>query len=140
MANRKRSGKKVLGGWRRWAKKSAQNALELARLGRLTAVEGAPFEVVERSRVYKLRRYGVGQPEKPSGPALLLIPPLMLTAEIYDVDPELSAVGMLTRAGIDAWVIDFGAPEREEGGMERTLDDHVRAIAEAVERVGATTG
>ncbi|RLB60687.1 MAG: acyl-CoA synthetase, partial [Deltaproteobacteria bacterium] len=140
MAKGKQKRRTLLGGWRRWANKSAQNALEIARLGRLTAVEGAPFEVVERSRVYRLRRYGVEQPGQPDRPALLLVPPLMLTAEIYDVDPELSAVGMLTRAGIDAWVIDFGAPEREEGGMERTLDDHVRAVAEAVERVATITG
>ncbi len=130
----------MLGGLRRWAKKSTQNALELARLGRLTAVEGEPFEVVDHTRVYKLRRYGLGQADQPRGPAILLVPPLMLTAEIYDVDPELSAVGMLARAGIDPWVIDFGAPEREAGGMERTLDDHVRAVAEAVERVATVVG
>src|SRR5262249_44720663 len=34
----------------------------------------------------------------------------------------------------------FGAPEREEGGMNRTLDDHVRAVSDAVERVHAATG
>ncbi|MBW2458244.1 MAG: AMP-binding protein [Deltaproteobacteria bacterium] len=140
MAHRKASSKTVLRGFRRWAKKSAQNAVELARLGRLTAVEGEPFEVVDHTRVYKLRRYGLGQAGQPRGPAILLVPPLMLTAEIYDVDPELSAVGMLARAGIDPWVIDFGAPEREAGGMERTLDDHVRAVAEAVERVATVVG
>ncbi|HSN25683.1 MAG TPA: hypothetical protein VLT45_05340, partial [Kofleriaceae bacterium] len=34
-----------------------ENALEIARAGRLTAPYGAPFEVVHQERVYRLRRY-----------------------------------------------------------------------------------
>ena len=129
-------------GWRRlrrWARKSAQNALELARLGRLAPADGLAFEVVDRNTHCRLRRY-VAAAASPGSEPLVLIPPLMLTAEIYDVAPDLSAARMLVDAGIDTWVIDFGAPEREEGGMERTLDDHVRAVAWAVERVVALTG
>ena len=37
-------------------------------------------------------------------------------------------------------MVDFGAPEREEGGLERTLADHVVAVCEAVERVREATG
>jgi len=37
-------------------------------------------------------------------------------------------------------VVDFGAPEREAGGLERTLADHVLAISDAVDRVRAATG
>jgi hypothetical protein len=33
-----------------------QNALEIARAGRLTAPYGAPFEVVHDDRTYRLRR------------------------------------------------------------------------------------
>ncbi len=64
----------------------------------------------------------------------------MVTAEVYDVAPDLSAVTALAAGGVDPWVVDFGAPEREEGGMRRTLDDHVRAVAEAVGRVREATG
>jgi putative long chain acyl-CoA synthase len=64
----------------------------------------------------------------------------MVTAEVYDVAPDLSAVSALAAGGVDPWVVDFGAPEHEEGGMRRTLDDHVRAVAEAVGRVREAAG
>ena len=117
------------------------NALEIARAGRLTAPYGAPFEVVHDEQIYRLRRYaphpeGVDRIAAP----LLLVPPLMVASEVYDISPDVSAVAYLTRAGVDVWLVDFGAPERERGGMERTLDDHVRAVSEAVDRVCAATG
>jgi putative long chain acyl-CoA synthase len=65
---------------------------------------------------------------------------MMLAAEIYDVSPTTSAVTILHEHGADPWVVDFGAPEREEGGLERTLADHVLAVADAVTRVGRATG
>ena len=42
-------------------------------------------------------------------------------------------------AGLDTWLIDFGTPEHEEGGLERTLDDHVRAVSHAIDHVRAAT-
>ncbi len=123
----------------------AHNALELIRLGRLAPRSDTPYEVFHRGEIYSLRRYapsgardGAAAPQR--GGPLLLIPPLMLTAEIYDVAPDLSAVATLRAAGVDTWVIDFGAPETVEGGMSRTIDDHIRAIADAVARVRAATG
>jgi pimeloyl-ACP methyl ester carboxylesterase len=71
---------------------------------------------------------------------VLLVPPMMLAAEIYDVSPATSAVTILDRHGADPWVVDFGAPEREEGGLERTLADHVLAVSDAVARVREITG
>ena len=123
---------------------AAQNALEVARFGGLaTDEQPSPYEVVAEHRVYRLRRYyrganGDGQPT--AGPAVLLVPPMMLAAEIYDVSPATSAVTILHQNGVDPWVVDFGAPEREEGGLERTLADHVLAISEAVDRVREVTG
>ncbi len=73
-------------------------------------------------------------------PAILLIPPLMITAEVYDIAPGGSAVETLMEHGIDAWVVDFGAPERQEGALARTLTDHVLAVSEAVDHVHAATG
>ncbi|MGN6103859.1 MAG: alpha/beta fold hydrolase [Kofleriaceae bacterium] len=132
----------------RWAKRlrrvglAWQNALELARAGRLTAPYGASFEVVYEDRIARLRRYertadpGVARVAAP----LLLVPPLMVASEVYDISPDVSAIAYLQRAGVDVWLVDFGAPEREEGGMERTLDDHVRAVSEAIGRVRDATG
>ncbi len=54
--------------------------------------------------------------------------------------PDVSAVAALAARGVEPWVVDFGAPEREEGGMRRTLDDHVRAVARSIERARALSG
>jgi putative long chain acyl-CoA synthase len=125
---------------------AAQNAFEVARFGGLaTDEQPSPFEVVAEHRVYRLRRYypstdGNGRDPAPARPAVLLVPPMMLAAEIYDVSPATSAVTLLHQNGIDPWVVDFGAPEREEGGLERTLADHVLAVSDAVDRVREATG
>jgi putative long chain acyl-CoA synthase len=116
---------------------AAQNALEVARFGGLDTDElPSPFEVVSEHRVYRLRRY---YPDHPVGAPVLLVPPMMLAAEIYDVSPSTSAVTILHQHGADPWVVDFGAPEREEGGLVRTLADHVLAVADAVARVSRVT-
>src|SRR5579872_3787152 len=118
---------------------AAQNALEVARFGGLaTDEEASPMEVASEQRVYRLRHYYPETSEP--GPPILLVPPMMLRAEIYDVAPSTSAVGILHEHGADPWVVDFGAPEREEGGLERTLADHVLAVSDAVDRVQALTG
>ncbi|MDQ6605672.1 MAG: AMP-binding protein [Actinomycetota bacterium] len=118
----------------------AQNALEVARFGGLaTGEEGSPYEVASEQRVYRLRHYypdGVSA----SAPPVLLIPPMMLAAEIYDVSVNTSAVTMLREQGVDPWVVDFGSPEHEEGGLERNLADHVLAVSDAVDRVRMATG
>jgi putative long chain acyl-CoA synthase len=118
---------------------AAQNALEVARFGGLTTDEvPSPYEIVAEHRVYRLRHYyGEGNG---GGPAVLLVPPLMLAAEIYDVSPATSAVTTLHENGADPWVVDFGAPEKEEGGLERTLADHIVAVSDAVDRVREATG
>ncbi len=71
---------------------------------------------------------------------MILVPPMMLAAEVYDVSPSSTAVGTLHAQGVDPWVVDFGAPEHEEGGLERTLADHVLAVSDAVDRVRKATG
>ena len=115
---------------------AAQNALEVARFGGLaTDEQPSPYEIAAEQRVYKLRHYYPGSGTRAP---VLLVPPMMLAAEVYDVSPATSAVTILREHGADPWVVDFGAPEREEGGLERTLADHVVAISDAVDRVQAT--
>jgi putative long chain acyl-CoA synthase len=112
---------------------AAQNALEVARFGGLaTDEEPSPYEVVAEERVYRLRHYFAGA--SAGGPTVVLVPPLMLAAEVYDVSSRTSAVRLLREHGVDPWVVDFGAPEREEGGLARTLADHVLAVSDAVDR------
>jgi putative long chain acyl-CoA synthase len=119
---------------------AAENALELARLGHFTDPEHAPYKVVHQMPIARLRRYGADGRVAPVRAPVLLIPPLMVTAEIYDVAPDISGVTALTQLGLDVWVIDFGSPELEEGGMHRTLDDHVKAVSDAVDYVRLATG
>ncbi len=124
----------------RRAAMATENAFELARLGRFTDPVHAPYKVAHRMEFARLRRYG-GDDHRPSVPApVLLIPPLMVTAEIYDVAPDISGVTALVAEGLDVWVIDFGSPEQEEGGMKRTFDDHIKAVNEAIDWLRDTTG
>src|ERR1700733_6103975 len=106
---------------------AAQNALEVARFGGLTTeAEPSPYEVAHEQRMFRLRRYfpRAGPAKGTDAAQMLLVPPLMLAAEIYGVAPASSAVSLMHEHGVDPWVIDFGAPERERGGLERTLADH----------------
>ncbi len=121
---------------------AAQNALEVARFGGLqTGEEASAYDVVVRTAMYRLRRYHPpANGAAPAGPPVLLVPPMMLAADVYDVSPQSSAVAVLREHGADPWVVDFGAPEHEEGGLERTLTDHVVAVSDAVDRVRAATG
>ncbi|WP_188831124.1 AMP-binding protein [Nocardia camponoti] len=119
---------------------TAQNGLEVVRFGGLSHdVESSPFEVVERKRMYRLRHY-FPDDTTPGRPVALLVPPLMVNADIWDVNAAGGAVGILHAAGIDCWVIDFGSPATEEGGWERDLADHVLAIDSAIDTVTAATG
>lgn len=118
---------------------AAANAVEVIRYGGLITGElPSEFTIAARRPMFRLRRYF---PDEPSGgPPLILIPPLMMSAEVYDVSPATSAVRILHEAGLHPWVVDFGAPEHEEGGMRRTVEDHVLAVSEAVDLVRAATG
>jgi putative long chain acyl-CoA synthase len=121
-----------------WLGAAAQNALEVARFGGLaTDEESSPFETAAEDRVYRLRHY---YPREGEGPAIVLVPPMMLAADVYDVGPSTSGVTILREQGVDPWVVDFGSPAHEQGGLERTLTDHVVAVGDAVDRVRELTG
>jgi putative long chain acyl-CoA synthase len=116
----------------------AQNAFEVARFGGLeTDEKPSPYEIAAERPVYRLRHYYA---DDPAGAPILLVPPMMLAADVYDVSPNSSAVSVLHDHGADPWVVDFGSPAHEEGGLERNLADHVVAVSEAVDRVRDATG
>ena len=123
---------------------TAQNGFEVARFGGLeTGAVPSPFQIVESTSMYKLRRYfppdsrpGHAKP----GPPVLMVHPMMMSANMWDVTREDGAVGILHAAGIDPWVIDYGSPDEVEGGMERTLTDHIVALSQAIETVNGATG
>lgn len=120
---------------------TAQNGLEVIRLGGLeTEVDPSPFKVVDREPMYRLRRYFADETSDVSKPPVVLVPPMMVSADVYDVTTENGAAGILHGMGLDPWVIDFGSPDTEEGGWSRTLADHVVAISEVVDKVHHYTG
>jgi putative long chain acyl-CoA synthase len=119
---------------------TVRNVAEVVRFGGLETGEAPSlFSVEAEHRNYRLRHYFAD--DVPDGAApILLIPPLMLTTEVWDVSPRSSAVGSLHESGLDTWVIDFGHPDRDPGGLERDLTDHVLAISEAIDTVREHTG
>ncbi len=122
---------------------TAQNGLEVLRYGGLeTGAVPSPFQIIESTSMYRLRRYFPPDSRPgaaPSGPPILMVHPMMMSADMWDVTREDGAVGILHKAGVDPWVIDFGSPDKVEGGMERTLADHVVALSEAIDTVKTVT-
>nr|WP_264065381.1 acyl-CoA synthetase [Mycolicibacterium komossense] len=123
---------------------TAQNGLEVLRLGGLeTGTVPSPFQIVESVPMYKLRRYfppDVRPGKRPPGAPVLMVHPMMMSANMFDVTRDDGAVGILHASGLDPWVIDFGEPDKVEGGMQRTLADHVVALSQAIDTIKATTG
>ncbi|MGW4480546.1 AMP-binding protein [Rhodococcus triatomae] len=136
------SWSEVLNGTVRRVVATAQNGLEVVRLGGLeTEARATEFRIVERRPMYRLRRYFTDdEVSPPSGPPVVLVPPMMMSADVYDVTQDQGAVGILHSMGLDPWVVDFGSPDSEEGGWDRTLADHVVAISEIIDRVRRETG
>ncbi len=123
---------------------TAQNGYEVARFGGLeTGTVPSPFQIVESTNMYKLRRYFPpdSRPGRPKpGPPVLMVHPMMMSANMWDVTKEDGAVGILHSSGLDCWVIDYGSPDEVEGGMERTLTDHIVALSHAIETVRDVSG
>ncbi|MDF2584097.1 MAG: acyl-CoA synthetase [Mycobacterium sp.] len=123
---------------------TAQNGIEVLRYGGLeTGAVPSPYQIIESVPMYRLRRYfppdtrpGAAAPGAP----VLMVHPMMMSADMWDVTREDGAVGILHAAGLDPWVIDFGSPDQVEGGMQRNLADHVVALSEAIDTVKKVTG
>jgi putative long chain acyl-CoA synthase len=122
---------------------TAQNGLEVLRYGGLeTGAVPSPFQIIESVPMYRLRRYfppDTRPGAKPAGTPVLMVHPMMMSADMWDVTRDEGAVGILHEAGIDPWVIDFGSPDKIEGGMDRNLADHVVALSEAIDTIKKLT-
>jgi putative long chain acyl-CoA synthase len=123
---------------------TAQNGLEVLRLGGLeTGSVPSPSQIVESVPMYKLRRYFPPDSRpghSPMGPPVLMVHPMMMSADMWDVTRQDGAVGILHAGGLDPWVIDFGSPDKVEGGMRRNLADHIVALSQAIDTVKDATG
>src|SRR4051812_26782946 len=81
--------------------RGAQNALEVARLGRLTPAQRTPYSVEHEGRIFELRRYAAQPSQQRIEHPVLLVPALMVRSDVYDLEPNSSAVAYLARAGVD---------------------------------------
>ncbi len=119
---------------------TTRNGVEVLRFGGLqTGSRPSPFQIVERCDMYRLRRYFPDNANEPSRPPVVLVPPMMMSANVFDVTRDQGAVGILHDLGVDPWVVDFGSPDQETGGLERTLSDHVVALSRIIDSVHAYT-
>lgn len=116
-----------------------RNGLALLRGERLHPGGKMPSRVVRRDANHELRRY-TPEGAETTGAPILLMPALMASADIYDLCPEQSTVRMLTEAGCDTWLLDFGNPEEVPGGMDRSLDDYLLSLDAAIDCVVEQTG
>jgi putative long chain acyl-CoA synthase len=116
---------------------ATQNAIEIARFGGLQTDDArSPYRVELETPTLRLRHYFS---EDATGAPLLLVPPLMLDADVYDVGGD-SGVGPVHAGGLDPWVVDFGRPDQVPGGCDRRVEDHVLAVDSAIETVARITG
>src|ERR1700722_19367232 len=78
---------------------TAQNGLEVLRLGVLeTGTVPSPSQIVESVPMYKLRRYFPPDSRRgktPDGRPVLLVHPMRMSADMWDVTREDGAVGIL---------------------------------------------
>jgi polyhydroxyalkanoate synthase subunit PhaC len=102
----------------------------------LTRFDRTPAEVIFANKQLIVKRYWQDYYQSPYTP-VLFIPPLMVTPQIYDLQPKHSFVRHLLNADFDIFLLDFGAPKREDRTIG--LDDYVRNIRLAINQVLATT-
>jgi putative long chain acyl-CoA synthase len=96
---------------------TVQNGVEVLRFGGFqTGSRASPFEIVERCDMYRLRRYFPDGANEPSRPPVILVPPMMMSANVFDVTRDQGTVGILHDLGVDPWVVDFGSPDRKPVG------------------------
>src|ERR1044072_9556814 len=85
--------------------------------------------------MYRLRRYfppDTRPGAKRPAPPFLMVHPMMMSADMWDVTRDDGAVGILHKAGIDPWVIDFGSPDKVEGGMHGNPAAHAGGLSGAI--------
>jgi len=111
-----------------------KNASVIARFGRLQARTGTVYYVAHESANYRLRCYEIKKSKTKRIP-IILVPPLMISADVYDMSHESSTVTYLTEQGYSVWVVDFGSPEHQEGGLDRDFSDHILAVNDAIDYV-----
>ncbi len=120
---------------------TGQNVAEYLRYGGLRIDKHyAPYDVVATDPMYRLRHYFPDDVPKGDLPPIILVPAMIMLCDVYDVAPRSSAVRAIHENGLDIFVVDFGRPNEEPGGRQRTVSDHIHALSDVVDFVRQATG
>lgn len=107
------------------------NLIEKALFGKWTPGIKFPSSTVWWWEKTCLVRYGTSIQRRFS--PILIIPPLMVKPEIFDLRPGHSFVEFLSKEGFDVFLVDFGIPKREDRSTR--LEDYILDfIPSAVEK------
>ena len=103
---------------------TAQNGLEVLRYGGLeTGAVPSPFQIIQSMPMYRLRRYfppDARPGAKPPGAPVLMVHPMMMSADMWDVTRDDGAVGILHKAGIDRGSSTSARPTRSKADASAT--------------------
>lgn len=125
---------------------AANNAYDwLFRRDTLVKSGLTPFELVYEGDPMSVRHYRLPEGDVPAGgvPAhavpLVLVPPLGVTTETFDLLPERSLVRYMASRGFRVYLIDWGRPERRHADLD--LEDYAwRMMSDALAAVRSHSG
>ncbi len=109
----------------------------LTSRGYLTKFESTPAEVIISERNLKLQRYWQDFHSSSYSP-ILIIPPLMVTPQIYDLRARHSFVRHLLNYDFDVFLLDFGAPTKQDRHLR--LEDYLKNIERSIDAIRTVTG
>src|SRR4051812_33717676 len=116
------------------------NGVRMLMKGGLHKYGSEPYDVLIDERHILLRRYRRPEGVEVTHPVpILLIPPLMVKPDIYDLRPGHSFVEYMLRQGFDVFLVDFGQPDARDRDFR--LEDYLlHPINTSVEKMREVTG
>jgi polyhydroxyalkanoate synthase len=116
------------------------NGVRMLVNGRLHEFEPHSSDVLVDERHLLLRRYRAPEGvERRHEVPVLVIPPLMVKPDIYDLRPGHSFVEFLVESGFDVFLVDFGRPDASDRHIK--LEDYLlHPINTSVEKIREVTG
>lgn len=100
--------------------------------GGLTQFKHTPSRLLIDQGLFTLRRYN--QPKSVGRRIpIILIPPLMVKPEVYDLSPERSFVRFLLKRDYDIYLMDFGVPTAREHRIG--FNDYTAFVHKSVKKV-----
>lgn len=125
----------VAGATERHLSRSRNAVRLLGRLDEPTLGATPRQEIWARGRVRLLQ---MDPNRKSTGPPVVVVPSLVSTSDVFDLQSRTSIVAALLRAGLDIHLLDWGTPGPEDAGCD--LAAHVDLATEAIDAVRQRAG